>query len=238
MRSRAAWAALLALSLAAAPAALSAAASADPVIVELEVFFCDGDLVCDAEEAWQSCPSDCAAPVPPPPDEEDDEDEGPRHGSGPHEPEGPVVNPEGDSVSSAATPIDDRLFAESVDVHVTGGAVEFSWGIARGESVRILRSETGEFPTSPLSGGIVVYEGSAENFVDEDIEPGRTYRYAVFHGSGGVYGVRNLVLAQSSQAMENAFSGGLTIPHPLLVAIVILGLVAGILVRVLLARKP
>jgi hypothetical protein len=223
----------IALAALAAPVALASTQS-DAVIVEVEVFFCNADLFCDPEETHVSCPSDCEAP--PEPESDEDEEDRRRRSS---RPEPKVIwSPGEGSVSSEGPSEEERQFVESVDVRVTpNGTVEFSWGIAEGESVRILRSENGEFPRSHLEGGVVVYEGNSDSFVDEDVEPGRTYRYAVFHGAGGVYGVKNLVLAQSSTAFEGGLLSQVGTPGGLLATAAVLGLLGGISARLIRVRK-
>ncbi len=37
----------------------------DSTVINLEVLFCNHDLICDPEENYSACPSDCVAPTPP-----------------------------------------------------------------------------------------------------------------------------------------------------------------------------
>jgi hypothetical protein len=200
------------------PAAfVTASTASDGTDIDLEVYFCDGDLVCDPEENYGSCPSDCASPTPEP-DPGPDEDDGGRPdghrdvpvliippnagGStstvvtvtpeGIHQTEG-----QGPGISSYGIPDGDGPTFTSLDATIDErtNVVTISWE-SDGSYVRILRSEEG-FPTSPFEGGYVVYEGRGDEFVDYDIETGKTYYYSIFkQGSDGAYGQRQMVIVK------------------------------------------
>jgi hypothetical protein len=197
---------------------LQSFAATDATDVSLTVFFCNSDLVCDAEENSDSCPSDCVATSTPPTSTTTTQSTG-GGGSGggvgfgpmpywpqgePTEPPGgvtTVISPElsddsGGAVSSdplwnTIDPFWSSSFSVSVDeIH---DDIYFSW--LPGSYVRILRSED-KFPISPVEGGIVVYEGKAGVFFDTSLLPG-TYYYSIFlRDSDGNYSGRQLALVQ------------------------------------------
>lgn len=212
--------------------------------VSVTAEFCNLDLVCDPIENHIVCPSDCEPP--PEPEPEAEREESRRRSSsgagsaGSAEPVTPsvIVEPERGSASSVWSSPADRAFSESFTVRVNErGAVEFSWPPAGG-TVRVLRSEAG-FPTSPWDGGVVVYEGDADGFEDEAVEPGKVYRYAVFYDAGdGVYGVRNLVVAEPDSALSvgSLFGGGGVPVEVYAIALAALGVLSVPLLRFAISR--
>jgi hypothetical protein len=198
-------------------------------IITVSASFCDGDLLCDPEENYISCPTDCEAPPMPTTtptstpredgrrptgyktrveqgnivrlDEiESDLPEGSLGGFG------PVVEFVEDFVSGGVSSIPDiritdpaiGLFSDTLRVSINPATdnVSFGW-LASGRMVRILRDD-GTFPTSPLDGGVVVYEGDGASFNDTDINPQNTYYYSLFvQGKDGEYTYRERVVVQT-----------------------------------------
>lgn len=197
-------------------------------IITVSASFCDGDLFCDPEENYTSCPMDCEAPPTPTPTStpsggggrppsgyrtrveqgnivwineiEGDLPEGPLPGLD------PVVEFVEDLVSGGISSLPDiriidpaiGLFSDTLRVSINPGAdeVSFDW-LAPDRMVRILRDD-GAFPTSPLDGGVVVYEGEGTGFRDTDIQPDRTYYYSLFvKGKDGKYTYRERVVVKT-----------------------------------------
>lgn len=212
---------------------ISHAASGDTstdsgTIITVSASFCDGDLFCDPEENYTSCPMDCEAPPDPTPTSTQS-DRGGRPPSGYRTrveqgnivwideiegdlPEGPLTGFEPvvefveDLVSGGISSMPDiriidpviGLFSDTlrVSINPTADEVSFDW-LAPDRMVRILRDD-GTFPTSPLEGGVVVYEGDGSGFRDTDIQPQNTYYYSLFvMGKDGNYVYRERVVVKT-----------------------------------------
>jgi hypothetical protein len=198
-------------------------------IITVSASFCDGDLLCDPEENYISCPIDCEAPPMPTTTPTSTPREDGRRPSGYKTrveqgnivrldeiegdlPEGnmggfgPVVEFVEDLVTGGVSSIPDiriidpaiGLFSDTLRVSIdpTTNNVSFGW-LASGRMVRILRDD-GTFPTSPLDGGVVVYEGDGSSFSDANIDPQNTYYYSLFvRGKDGEYTYRERVVVQT-----------------------------------------
>jgi hypothetical protein len=196
-------------------------------IITISASFCDGDLICDPEENYTSCPMDCEAPPTPTPTSTPRDDGRRPSGYRTRVEEGNIVRldeiegdlPEGefgglgpvvefveDLVSGGISSIPDiriidpavGLFSDTlrVSINATANTVSFDW-LASGRMIRILR-DGGAFPTTPLDGGIVVYEGDGTGFDDADIDPQHTYYYSLFvQGKDGEYVYRERVVVKT-----------------------------------------
>lgn len=196
-------------------------------IITVSASFCDGDLLCDPEENYTSCPTDCEAPPTPTPTSTPRDDGRRPTGYRTRVEEGNIVRldeiegdlPEGqfggfgpvvefveDLVSGGISSIPDvrvidpaiGLFSDTLRVSINAAAniVSFDW-LASGRMIRILRDD-GAFPTTPLDGGIVVYEGDGTGFDDADIDPQHTYYYSLFvQGKNGEYAYRERVVVKT-----------------------------------------
>ncbi len=150
--------------------------------VQLNVVQCNYDLMCDAGEVFDSCPSDCEAVAT-------------SSTSTPSIiPEAPIQSaPIGGTSRGSEEQIRQSLnMAKDFYAYNFFGNVLLLWTPPRlneyplvpsflqpNPFVRILRSTTG-FPTGPLDEGIVVYEGRGTTFFDTDVENGIRYFYSLF----------------------------------------------------------
>ncbi|MBP9771682.1 MAG: hypothetical protein KBD16_02035 [Candidatus Pacebacteria bacterium] len=213
---------LLAFSIVVLPTAVSAAQ--DSIGINLDVAFCNHDLVCDAEENYAACPSDCAAPATTTPPSEDDDDESPSGTRAsvfesmieilsPFIPFFEVAEPTEESVqcdgasctrtlsrvrdnSTSATFNEEKNNGFRIATPEDDNAVVFLWD--RGSSVRILRS-TEQFPQEAFEGGTLIYEGSSGFFEDSLDSIAENLYYALFvRTDSGGYAAPQLVLVKNS----------------------------------------
>lgn len=196
-------------------------------IITVSASFCDGDLICDPEENYMSCPMDCEAPPEPAPTSTPRDDGRRPTGYRTRVEAGGVVRldeiegdlPEGsftgfepvvefveDLVSGGVSSLPDiritdpaiGLFSDTLRVSIDSitNQVSFNW-LASGRMIRILRDD-GTFPTTPLDGGVVVYEGDGASFTDSDVDPEQTYYYSLFvQGKDGAYSYRERVVVKT-----------------------------------------
>ena len=202
--------------------------SSHSTIISVSASFCDADLFCDPEENYESCPSDCEAPPEPTPTTTPNDDGRTRRPTGyrTRVEQGGIIyidDIEKDIVVPGVDPIvefvedlvspdvssepDPRitdpvlgLFSSTlrVSINPVSDEVTFSW-VVPGRMVRVLRDESA-FPSGPLDGGLVVYEGERNGFVDRDVHPGRTYYYSIFvRNAAGEYAYRERVVVTTNE---------------------------------------
>lgn len=166
-----------------------AATNSDGVNINLDVAFCNADLICDPEENYISCLSDCPAPTSTPPVATSTPTSTPQVSGSTGR--NSATSRSGINAFFLTDYFNDIVIGYITDVHsrLFFGKTIITWkyvsnqnsfaGLLYSPTVRILR-DTKAFPLEPDREGLIVYEGNANIFYDTNSTQYSQYFYTIF----------------------------------------------------------